>query len=230
MTESVTAGDLTFEVRRSDHRDTIAITVDRDGALILHAPAEADTQRLRDAAASKAEWVYTKLAEKELLLHGRDPHEYVPGEGFHYLGRSYRLKLVDQPEESPPLRLRGGWFELHRDQRDVAPELFRAWYIRNGQRWLQRRTERWADRLHVTDPTVDVRDLGHRWGSCGVRALNYHWRTMALPPRIVDYVIVHELAHVHEPRHTREFWERIGRVMPDYPRRKAWLAANGAAY
>lgn len=229
MTETITLDDLTFEVRRSGRRTTIGITVDRDGALLLHAPSETASDRLIDAAVRKAEWVYTKLAEKELLTPGHDYHEYVPGEGFHYLGRSYRLKLIDTAERQP-LRLTSGWFELRRDDRGNAADHFRAWYIRNGQPWLQRRTEAWADRLGVHDPSVDIRSLGHRWGSCGVRALNFHWRTVTLPPRIIDYVIVHELAHVHEPRHTAEFWHRVQQAMPDYQQRKTWLAANGAAF
>ena len=158
---------------------------------------------------------------------GANPHQYVTGEGFHYLGRCYRLRLVDRTE-GPSLRLVGGWFELRRDERPRAAEHFRSWYTRSGRRWLQRRTERWGTRMQVPRPEVDVRDLGHRWGSCSLRAVNFHWRTAVLPPRIADYVIVHELAHVHHPRHDTAFWEVVERAMPDYRERKAWLAQNGA--
>jgi predicted metal-dependent hydrolase len=64
---------------------------------------------------------------------------------------------------------------------------------------------------------VTVQDLGYRWGSCGKGGrLYFHWRTILLPPRIVDYVVVHELVHLLEPHHTPEFWQRVERAMPDY--------------
>ena len=57
--------------------------------------------------------------------------------------------------------------------------------------------------------------------------MNLHWATMLLPPPIVDYILVHELVHLHEPRHSAEFWRRVERVIPDYQSRKHWLAENG---
>ena len=73
-----------------------------------------------------------------------------------------------------------------------------------------------------------VQDLGYRWGSCGKgHRLYFHWKTILLPARIAEYVVVHEMAHLHEPHHTPEYWRRVERAMPDYERRKAWLAERG---
>jgi predicted metal-dependent hydrolase len=55
----------------------------------------------------------------------------------------------------------------------------------------------------------------------------FHWRTILLPPRAIDYVIVHELVHLIEPHHGAEFWRRVERALPDYELRKRWLAENG---
>jgi predicted metal-dependent hydrolase len=59
--------------------------------------------------------------------------------------------------------------------------------------------------------------------------LNFNWETILLPPSIVEYVVVHELVHLQERNHTPALWRRIERAMPDYARRKAWLAAHGAS-
>lgn len=72
-----------------------------------------------------------------------------------------------------------------------------------------------------------MQELGYRWGSCGEQALNFHWRTLQLPPRIIDYVVLHELVHVLEPRHDSAFWQKVERAMPDYGARKEWLAEHG---
>jgi len=86
-----------------------------------------------------------------------------------------------------------------------------------------------AARIGVTPPTVQVRDLGYRWGSCG-RGVNVHWRTILLPPRYIDYILAHELVHLCEPRHNKRFWTALARVMPDFADRKQWLAEHGSRF
>ncbi len=232
MSASLVVDGLTYELRRSQKRTTIGITVDRDGSLILTAPHDCPTQTIEQTARKKGLWVHTKLAEKRFLFRPKPPKEYVTGENFYHLGRSHRLLLVDVPEDHtatpPALRLRRGRFELRRDERHRADEHFVAWYVRNGQPWIQRRVDLLADRIGVSPASVNVRELGYRWGSCGLKGnLNFHWRTVCLPPRMVEYVVVHELVHVIEPHHGRDFWKRVERVLPDYTSRKRWLAENG---
>ena len=85
--------------------------------------------------------------------------------------------------------------------------------------------------MGVAPTGLEIRDLGHRWGSCAKSAkLNFHWATILLPASIVEYVVVHELAHLAEPNHTPEFWLRVERTMPDYAQRRQWLAEHGAEY
>ncbi len=225
----ITVGDLDFQLRRSARRKTIGITVDRDGSLLLHAPTDCLRETVERVAKEKELWVHTKLAEKEMLNASSVDKEFVAGEGFHYLGRSYRLSFVEGPEHRP-LRLYQGRFQLRSDCRERARQHFIDWYSRHAQPWLRSRTERFLGRMDVEAEAIEVRDLGYRWGSCGVRAVHFHWRTILLPPRIIDYVIVHELAHVHEPHHGEAFWMRVERAMPDYEERKRWLAVNGAAF
>ena len=223
--------DLTFELRRSGRRETIGITVDRDGSLILHAPARAPQEDVERFAREKRFWIYTKLAEKQLLLAPARERKFVNGEGFFYLGRSYRL-LIEPPNASaPPLRLHHGRFRLRRGERDRGRARFIEWYVEHGRPWIQRRVDRYAGRVGVTPRAVEVQDLGYRWGSCGQNGtLHFHWRTILLPPRIIDYLVVHELVHLGEPHHTDDFWRRVERAMPDHAERQRWLAENGAAY
>ena len=74
---------------------------------------------------------------------------------------------------------------------------FVLWYARRAQPWIERRCELFARRVSVTIGAVRVMDLGHHWGSCGPTGnLNFNWRTICLPPRIVEYVVVQELVHL----------------------------------
>ncbi|HZO29173.1 MAG TPA: SprT family zinc-dependent metalloprotease [Chloroflexota bacterium] len=230
MTRTLEVDGLGFELRRSDRRRTIGITVDRDGQLILSAPTACPDETIERIAREKLFWVYTKLALKELLFRPRRERLYASGEGFYYLGRSYRLLITRDAASpsTPPLRLLQGRFMLTESEAPRAAQLFAAWYAAHIRPWIERRVELLADRIGVSPGGIVVRELGYRWGSCGhSRTLNFHWRTAMLPPRIVEYVVAHELVHLRAPHHGAEFWRRLELVMPDLGRRREWLATEG---
>lgn len=226
--ETLTVGDLEFAVRRSARRKTLGITVDRGGELLVSAPFGCPDEDLLDFIREKRFWVYTKLAEKDLLDQPDRPKEFVSGEGFSYLGRSYRLLLVD--EQDVPLKLQDGRFRLRRSDAASGREHFIRWYRLHAQPWLERRASILARRVGVDFAALRVRDLGYRWGSCRQAVLNFHWAVILLPAQIVEYVIVHELVHIREKNHTPEFWRLVELAMPDYEERKRWLARRGGSY
>jgi predicted metal-dependent hydrolase len=226
MTDSLTVDDLTFEVRRSSRRKTVEITVDRGGELVISAPPEVDDELISDFVREKRFWLYTKIVEKESREQPIVGKEFVSGEGFPYLGRSYRLLLVDQQDD--PLKLEAGRFKLRRDLAPEGRSRFIQWYTAHATPWLRRRMRMWASRMSLEPAGFEVRDLGFRWGSCGQAGnVNFHWATILLPISVVDYVIVHELVHLVEQNHSPEFWRRVGRTLPEYEQRKTWLAEHG---
>ncbi|MBN1285624.1 MAG: M48 family metallopeptidase [Anaerolineae bacterium] len=234
MSETLVIGDLTFEVRRSARRTTLGLTVDRDGSLILALPADCPAERAERFARDKLVWVYTKLAEKDDLAKPAPAKQYVGGEGFYYLGRSYRLLLVDpDPARAflPPLRLFQGRFLLRRDAQYDGRAHFIAWYTAHTCGRVTEAVGRYANRVQVRPAAIHVMDLGAHWGSCGAGgALNFHWRAAMLPPHVIEYVALHELVHLHEPDHGAGFWARVARAMPDYEARRRWLDENGARF
>lgn len=233
MSEQLEIEELTFEIRRSPKRKTIGITVDRDGDLRLDVPVGVPISIIEDVAEEKLFWVYKKLAEKGLYQRPRNRKEYVTGEGFAYLGRSYRLLLIKDKHDSgdKPLKLVNGRFQLLESERARARSHFINWYRSVGTVWLQRRVEIYQERLGVRPVKLEVRDLGYRWGSCGENGtLNFHWHSVLLPPPIADYIVIHELAHLIEKHHTPKFWSLVERILPDYQSRKQWLAENGGRY
>ena len=190
MTEQLVVDDLAFEVHRSPRRKTVELTVDRGGELRISAPPDAATDWLEQFVREKRFWLYTKLAEQQALQRPVVEKEFVSGEGFPYLGRSYRLLLVDHQDQ--PLKLVAGRFRMRRDSAEHGRETFVAWYASRAQEWLRRRIGEWSRRMRVAPSDLDVRDLGFRWGSCGRgQRLFFHWATILLPPSIVDYVLVY---------------------------------------
>lgn len=218
--------DLTLAVRHSSRRKSMQITVDRDGSLLVIAPTGVESERLTAFVREKQFWIYKKLAEKAEMQRVVPRKEFVNGEGFLYLGRSYRLKIVEDQDE--PLKLVAGRFCLHKDALPNARETFIRWYTERGRDWLTAKVREHAERMEVSPAEVRVQDLGYRWGSCGKgNRVYFHWKTILLPRPIAEYVVVHELVHLHEAHHTPAFWKRVERAMPDYDARKTWLADRG---
>jgi hypothetical protein len=202
------------------------LTVDRGGDLVMHAPLATSDDELAAWAGTKLLWVHRKLALKEESTPKAPAPEYVTGETFSYLGRRYRLVLVD--EQQAALDFDGARFLLRRDARP-ADAHFRQWYITVGKEWLARRIDLLRPRTGPAPTRVLVRDLGYRWGSCGRDgALYINWRVLQLPVRLVDYVLVHELCHLVEPSHNREFRRSLERALPDWQDRKAELDRSSA--
>jgi predicted metal-dependent hydrolase len=229
--KTLSSEDLTFEVRESNRRRTLEIVVDRDGTLVLAAPSGTPPETLEAFIEENAVWVHTKLLEKEAQARPKARKEYVSGEGFFYLGRSYRLKVVEDTEGQAALRLYRSRFEL---QRSAVPEgraHFVQWYTVHLRPVLDRHIAVLAPRISATPHDVHVQDLGYRWGSRGRRGpLYFHWRVAMLPPRMIEYVVAHELVHLLERAHSDTFWERLERVIPDYAERQLWLKDHGGMY
>ncbi len=225
-------GDLDVHVTVSDRRRTVRLTVERDATLTVAVPPETDEADLAKTIAAKRPWLYAKLRERAETGTLRSPREFVTGEGFPYLGRSYRLLLVGEAER--PVRLHRGRLEMRRDCADEstgdATRHLVRWYRQVGEPWLRKRIGPWALRMEASVAGPRVLPLGYRWGSCTAQGkLNIHWATMQLSPDLVDYVLVHELAHVHHPRHDASFWRAVERPMPDFAARRTRLRLAGPA-
>lgn len=227
---TLVVGDLLLEVAPPGNRKTIEIVVERDASLVLKAPPDVSVQRAAQFVTDKRQWIYRKLAEKDALTGPPISKQFVEGEGFAYLGRSYRLTLTGDGAGSG-VRLERGRFHLPAAQADHGAAAMRRWYTDVGGQWLRRRIRPWAARLGEDAVTLEVRDLGYRWGSARPTddppRINIHWATLQLPPSLIDYVLAHELAHLHEANHTPEFWNTVSRLMPSYELQRTALATIG---
>jgi len=148
---------------------------------VIHAPETSDPKDLVRWTRSKLLWVHGKLANKaEVAPRVREP-EFVSGESFSYLGRSYRLKVIHGARES--LRFDGRNFLLSGSARAQAADHFRRWYVHTGHEWLSERVRLLSRKLGVKAERVEVRDLGYRWGSCGKNSVVYfNWKPWRVPP------------------------------------------------
>jgi predicted metal-dependent hydrolase len=220
-------GEFDIQVKHSGIRNSMCLTVERDGSISLALPLEATEREVEQFVKSKSFWLYTKLAEKEELRHKVIPKkQFVNGEGFLYLGRSYRLKI--EKNINYPVQLKQGRFVMSSTDVDEAQSYLVKWYRKKAQKWLEARFEDFKTQISIQPENIHIRDLGYRWGSCSRnKDLYFHWKVILLPKSLIDYVLVHELMHLIEPEHNEAFWKLVSLILPDYEERKNKLDKIG---
>ena len=220
--------DIEYSLQKSA-RKTASIYIERDGSVSLLVPESLDERQIEELIENKRRWIYTSLAEWNDLNSAGVQRSFVNGQGFLYLGRSYRLKIVD--EQDLPLKLLNGHFCLRRSELNEKTEsVFRKYYRTKGSELIPQRIAKFQDRMGVTTGVIRIQELGNRWGSCTNNgSVSFHWKCLMGPLSIIDYIVVHELAHLKHPNHSDAFWNEVDKVMPDYRDRKDWLRENGAS-
>lgn len=226
-------GDIEYQLLPSRSRKTTDIVIERDGQIIVRPPADFTPGQVDAVVESKRMWIYRNLAEWKDLNASAVAREWVNGETFLYLGSAYRLSLVSH--QNALLKLKEGRFCLSRDVierggRAAARDAFERFYTDKGQQRLRDRVSYYAPKVGVGAGGIKVKDMGYRWASCGSSGtLNFHWKCMMAPPQIVDYIVAHELCHLHHRHHGDAFWNEVDKVLPDWRERKEWLRKHGAS-
>lgn len=226
------AQDIEFTLIRSD-RKTADIVIERSGDVIVRAPDGVCDEKVRQIVTERALWVHRSLAEWEDLNASRQQRLLAQGQGFPYLGRSYRLKYVANSDA--PLLLKNGRWELSeaflaaRGEAAVRKE-FRDFYTAKGIKIIAEGVAHFARIIGVSPGPIGVKELGYHWASCGTAgALNFHWKTLMAPQTVINYIIVHELCHLRHRDHSEPFWNEVDKVLPCYRERKDWLRRHGAS-
>ena len=234
MIETILIRDLRVAVQRSPRRRTIELVVERDADVRLLTPESATRERLEQVLNERLVWIYEKLGRKEVELQRPPKKEFVSGEGFHYLGKKHRLKVLNGPESrrlGRPLSLQQGRFLLRQDALPRAREHFVRWYSQHGSLWVMERLEDWSARVGASPSSFEIRDLAYRWGSCTESGrVMLHWKAILLPPNAIRYLMLHELVHLIEHNHSPEFYRRLRAAVPDYEKTEEWLRVNGDQY
>ena len=232
---SVRFGDTTieYEVRRSERRKkTVQITVDGGGVQVT-APTKTPESELRAMVRKRALWILSHASDAMLEA---TPKRFVSGETLPYLGRNVRLIVESTDIRSPRVRFDHWRFRvavpqtLEGDQRyEPIRRSIVGWYRQRASERLPDVVQRWWPRLgRGEESLILVRDQRQRWGSCAPDGtLRFNWRAMMLKPALIEYVVVHELAHLTHRNHSTDFWGLLSRAMPDAQQRRKSLKEAG---
>lgn len=212
---------------RTRRKKSATIKVE-DGSVFVVVPKELEREKILQLVEAKHLWIIEKLAIHSESKPTREK-EYVSGEAFPYLGRNYRLKVLQA--DYAPVKLTQGRLVVTIPNDINKPHFTRnalvRWYKRNAEKKIREKVNRYADIVGVDTGVIRIKTFKSRWGSCTPYGdLEFNWLIVLAPNRIVDYVVVHELCHLLHHDHSPQFWKEVERVMPDYQECKNWLKVN----
>ena len=205
-------------------RRTIAIIIERDSALTVRAPMRISQAQINSFVQEKSDWV-TRTRERLKSIRQTPSRQYTDGETFPFLGSSFDLKLV-KPQH-PSLKFDNGFTLSHTAQKR-GESIFTLWYKERAYEVISERVTQFARQYNLTPGQVKITSAKTRWGSCSPNGtLNFTWRVVMAPLDVIDYVVVHELAHLHVKNHSSKFWKSVEAIYPDYKKQRNWLRENG---
>ncbi|MEL7464267.1 MAG: SprT family zinc-dependent metalloprotease [Pseudomonadota bacterium] len=223
MTERIALDDPETEVvlRRSARARRITLTVPRNGdAPRVTAPPRVSAAEIRMFLLRQADWL------REALARAPEIEIVTAGVRLPVAGRELLVIREDGPRRPP--RIAGDRLILS-GTAPAAPRIA-AWLKERARAALLPIVEDSAEAIGARFGRVSLRDPKGRWGSCSSKGdLNFSWRLAMAPPAVLDYVAVHEAAHLREMNHGPRFWALVERLRPDWRDQRNWLRDDGAA-
>ncbi len=207
---------ITYTLKRSGKRRSIGLRID-DRGLTVSMPLRASEKWLHSVLQDKANWVVEKLDGWQT----QKPKEnlWQDGETIDYLGELLVLRVVQGLFVSPAERRSRELWIFAADAGDSAyvEQEVSLWYRVQAEQFFSRRVAHYAPLLNVVPRAVKLSEAKTQWGSCTAHgSVRLNVRLIELPQRLIDYVVVHELAHLRELNHSAAFWRVVESACPDY--------------
>ena len=216
------------EIIKTDRKKSASIQL-KDGRVRVRAPRSLSDKRINDLIKKRTPWIKEKLKE-----YSKRPQvvtkKYEDGEIFSYLDKNYELKIIESDKEA--IKLKNGFFIVSICKEGFGKnikvqKLLTNWYRNHAHKYLQERTEKFANIIGVSPSSISIKNYKSRWGSCSIsRAIDYNWKIIQAPKKVIDYVVVHELCHLIEHNHSPKYWSYVEKFMPNWKESRNWLKEN----
>ncbi len=240
----------TYQLTRSK-RKSLSIVIEKDGTIQVKAPHWLPKYQIDQFIRQKADWIEEKRSEFHTLQQKKPVHSFQEGDGFLIFGEAYRLvfersvgfqagekesrdiERIELDQKKKFLVMEAAHPEPH-----YVKKRLEQWYLKCAKQIFPERVSFYYPMVTSLAKTIGkeidsvnritIRNQKTRWGSCSSKGnLNFNWRLLMAPAGILDYVVVHELCHLLYLNHSRQFWQAVESILPDYQKRRNWLKANG---
>ncbi|MCD8049902.1 MAG: M48 family metallopeptidase [Clostridia bacterium] len=221
--------EITYQLERKPVKN-LNLRIKKDGSIYVSANERVSSQMIDEFVVSKGVFILSSLERfRELMQYAPQPKQYVSGETFYILGRGLRLKVSEGAKE----KIHDDGVYIYLDVKDITDTERKK---RLMTKFLDSRCKEVFGEIveeiypifrkyNVTHPTLRIRDMNTRWGSCmpqkGIITLNK--RLLEAPRSCVEYVVMHEFCHFIHPNHSKQFYSFLTMLMPDWKERKTLL-------
>jgi predicted metal-dependent hydrolase len=220
---------MDYKIIRTKRR-TLALHISsRDAMLTIRAPLSMKDETIYKFLAEKSNWIRRKQTEITQQLEKFKPKQFTEGEEFLLAGRLYPLHIL--PGTKPYVYLNSEEKIVMTQACLTSPKHYMEWfYKQQAKQMLTKRTHQIAEQLGYNVAAVKINSARTRWGSCSMKnTINFSWRLVLMPWDVIDYVIIHELIHIDIKNHSRRFYARMLKLVPDYIEREKRLKEYSAA-
>ncbi|HVJ49358.1 SprT family zinc-dependent metalloprotease [Desulfitobacterium sp.] len=227
---------IPYEERKNSRSKRLSIRVGRDRVRVT-VPCRATQREIREFVKANQDWIlahWLKIQEKlEKVLE----RQYRDGESLPVLGQSILLQILktnrkmialryDEGEKRVEIRLPEMMAPEH--QRDAIKEILEKWLKIKAREVFQAKLTKLSVQMGVHYREFRLKEQKTRWGSCSSKGnINLNWRAIMAPEPVVDYLVIHELAHLKQMNHSPAFWDFVGQYCPEYGACRRWLKVNG---
>ncbi|SMM99376.1 Zinc metalloprotease [uncultured Candidatus Thioglobus sp.] len=202
------------------NRKTLSLQINRSAELLVRAPHKLSSKEIALFVSEKADWIDKKIN----FVTDNTPTKpnYLLGEQFLYLGLEYPLTLG--VETGNQLNFDGKAFELSGE----GVVAFHCWYKTAFKKIAIPRLKYYAELYQFSYKNIRLKSQKTLWGSCShSNNINLNYLLIGAPISVIDYVIVHELSHITHKNHSKDFWQLVESILPDYKTAKQWLKTHG---
>lgn len=216
------------------NRKSICIKISPQNGVVVHAPKSVKPDEILKILKSKSRWILKKLTEinsiKQIIIR----KEFIDGEKFLFLGEEHNLQILFNPNKKRPnIMLDYGKLILETNSSETIKikKYLEDWYRGKALETILERILYYQQFLEVRPKAVKVKTQQSRWGSCNSKGnLYFNWKIIMSPIEILDYLVVHEMAHLIHLNHSSKFWNLVARILPDYKTSRKILKKFGSTY
>lgn len=203
-------------------RKTLGITVKPDGKVVVKAPINAKKELIEQKIRKRVSWILRQQNYFSSFGEATPKRRFISGETHLYLGRQYILRVSDGKKNE--VRYKGHYFEVDCTDRKKVEKLMQDWYHARAKIKFLEIAEpviSYFENLNVSPKGIYIKQMENRWGSCtrsGKIILNSE--LIKAPRPCIEYVIIHEMCHLIHSNHTKEFFNLLSSIMPDWEKWK----------
>ncbi len=222
--------DIPYTIEVSNRSRKVRIVADSTLGIRLVVPNNSNNALNFRFFESKIDWVFGEWKRIEQVQKKQSKYllPLLEKNSIMYLGKEYQLVIDVGKKINPPVSIEDEVLVVRCVLPELAEGILTRWFRRQARAVIAGALEVYRSKMELEYNSLTIKDQKTRWGSCSSAGnLNFSWRLVMAPKPVLDYVVVHELAHIVQMNHSSKFWDLVISIMPDYKLQLNWLKENG---